>query len=123
PPVLQSETQRLEQAGEVTSFVSDILAADKRSRVVVMGDLNDFHFSAPLRVLEDAGLKNPMKRLPSEERYTYIFDGNSQALDHVMLSRRAARGGSFLFDVVHVNAEFHDQVSDHDPSVVRLAFD
>jgi hypothetical protein len=26
------------------------------------------------------------------------------------------------FDVVHVNAEFLDQASDHDPSVVRFSF-
>ncbi len=123
PPELQSEVQRVAQATEVASFVSDILAVDKRSRVVVMGDLNDFHFSAPLQILEDAGLKNTMKRLPKEERYTYIFDGNSQALDHIMISPKAGRGDAFLFDVVHVNSEFHDQVSDHDPSVVRLAFD
>ena len=27
------------------------------------------------------------------------------------------------YDVVHVNAEFADQASDHDPSVARFVFD
>jgi len=29
---------------------------------------------------------------------------------------------SFAYDVVHVNAEFATQVSDHEPQVVRLSF-
>jgi predicted extracellular nuclease len=59
--------------------------------------------------------------LPENERYSYVFDGNSQVLDQILVS------GSILaedpvYDVVHVNAEFFDQVSDHDPSVMRVAF-
>jgi hypothetical protein len=30
-------------------------------------------------------------------------------------------GFPFMYDSVHVNAEFADQISDHDPQVVRLA--
>lgn len=50
------------------------------------------------------------------ERYSYVYEGNSQQLDHVLLT------GSLTadHDVVHLNAEFPDQVSDHDPQVVRL---
>src|SRR5205085_207959 len=48
----------------------------------------------------------------------FVFNGNSQTLDHILVS------GSLLdrstLDVVHVNAEFADQASDHDPSVVRI---
>jgi len=57
--------------------------------------------------------------LPPNERYSYVFDGNSQALDHILVSP------ALLFplpeyDSVHVNAEFTPQQSDHDPQVARL---
>src|SRR2546423_2906317 len=60
-----------------------------------------------------------MDRLPANERYSYEFEGNAQVLDHILV------GGGLLdrplvFDPVHVNAEFFDQASDHDPSVVRI---
>jgi len=57
-----------------------------------------------------------MNTLPRDERYSYVFEGNSQALDHVLVSGRMKPD----YDVVHVNAEFADQASDHDPQVVRL---
>ena len=56
---------------------------------------------------------------PLCERYTYVFEGNSQALDHILISQALVDAG-YEYDVVHVNAEFADQVSDHDPQVVRL---
>jgi hypothetical protein len=57
--------------------------------------------------------------LPENERYTYDFEGNSEALDHILLSDRLS-AQPFAYDVVHVNSEFSDQASDHEPQVVRL---
>ena len=61
--------------------------------------------------------------LPENERYSYIFDGNAQVLDHILLSAHLAATALAGFDIVHVNAEFADvnRASDHDPSLVRLA--
>jgi uncharacterized protein len=42
----------------VGDFVEDLLEADRRARVIVLGDLNDFEFSRTLELLEDAGLTN-----------------------------------------------------------------
>jgi predicted extracellular nuclease len=58
--------------------------------------------------------------LPLPERYTYVFEGNSQDLDHILLSNHLFTSAPFVYDVVHVNAEFADQASDHDPQVVHL---
>ena len=46
-------------------------------------------------------------------------------LDHILLSRSMASSGLqlpplFDYDVVHLNAEFDDQVSDHDPQVAQI---
>jgi hypothetical protein len=48
-----------------------------------------------------------------------VFDGNSQDLDHMMVSESLA--GRSAFDVLRINAEFADQTSDHDPLIARLA--
>jgi hypothetical protein len=48
--------------------------------------------------------------LPPAERYTYVFQGNSQVLDHVLVSPALA-GRLTGFDVVHVNAEYADQAT------------
>ena len=56
--------------------------------------------------------------MPLSERYTYVFDGNSQVLDQILVSESLRQAAEY--DSVHVNAEFHDQDSDHDPQVARL---
>lgn len=118
PPVLGSETQRLAQAKEVHGFVSDLLAKDKKAKIVVLGDLNDYQFSKPLTTLTKGKvLTDLISTLPKNERYSYVYDGNSQTLDHILVSPAIKKPG---YDVVHINAEFADQASDHDPQVVRV---
>jgi predicted extracellular nuclease len=121
PPALASEVQRNAQATVVHDFVSDILAADPNAGVIVMGDLNDFQFSSALATLKGspAVLNDLIETLPLPERYTYVYEGNSQALDHILLSD-ALFDKPFTYDVVHVNSEFADQASDHEPQTVLL---
>ncbi|MBW4592327.1 MAG: type I secretion C-terminal target domain-containing protein [Brasilonema angustatum HA4187-MV1] len=118
PPTLSSETQRNQQATIVKNFVQNILAVDPNANVVVAGDLNDYQFSNPLNILKSAGLTDLVENLPENERYTYNFEGNAQVLDHVLASSNLNNNSEF--DVVHINSEFADQVSDHDPSVARF---
>ncbi|MEU3183065.1 endonuclease/exonuclease/phosphatase family protein [Streptomyces sp. NPDC006923] len=118
PPVLSSEVQRLAQAKEVNTFVSGLLAKDRKAKVVVLGDLNDFPFSPPVDALTKGRvLTDLMSTLPKNERYSYVYDGNSQTLDHILVSPALKKPG---YDVVHINAEFADKASDHDPQVARL---
>jgi predicted extracellular nuclease len=71
-----------------------------------------------VQALTDGGaLTALISTLPGSERYSYVFEGNAQVLDHVLVSA-APRGVDY--DVVHINAEFALQDSDHDPQVVRL---
>lgn len=117
-PVRGSEAQRKLQATEVNSFVKSLLAADRNADVVVLGDLNDYEFSDTVATLTSGGvLKDLLTTLPRSERYTYVYEGNSQSLDHILLSPALRR---FDYDVVHINAEFADQASDHDPQIVRI---
>ena len=120
PPTRSSEVQRGQQAQLVTDFVKSILAIDAEAQVVVLGDLNDFEFSATLATLKSAPLDDLIESLPLNERYTYDFEGNSQTLDHIMVSTSLAPASEL--DVVHVNAEFDatTRASDHDPQVVLI---
>jgi uncharacterized protein len=126
PPVVASETQRLAQAQVVRDFVDALLAEDPEAKVIVLGDFNDFAFSPPVDRLRTgatpgADLAVLIEQLAPEERYSYVFEGNSQAPDQMLVSPALADvlvPGSY--DVVHVNAEFADQASDHDPQVARF---
>jgi uncharacterized protein len=122
PPVRSTEAARHEQAESVNAFVKEILAVDRKAPIAVLGDINDFEFSETTRILQGRELISLLHLLPKAERYSYVFEGNSQVLDQILVSWNALpalRG----FDVVHVNAEFHDQASDHDPSVARFEAD
>jgi predicted extracellular nuclease len=118
PPAHSSEAQRHQQATIEAGFVQQIRAIDPNANVVVLGDLNDFEFSETIHILEAAGLTDLYDTLPLAERYSYVFEGNSQTLDHILVSGPLLNRSTF--DVVHVNAEFADQASDHDPSVARI---
>lgn len=118
PPRRSSEVQRLAQARIENRFVKALLAADPHAEVVVLGDLNDYQFSPAVHALEAGGvLRDLIDQLPRDERYTYVYDGNSQVLDHIFLSPAITHAD---YDPVHINAEFAHQASDHDPQVVRI---
>ncbi|MFN4291410.1 MAG: lamin tail domain-containing protein [Permianibacter sp.] len=119
PPARNSELQRTAQANVVAEFVADIRDADPNAKIVVLGDINDFQFSDTMAILEAAGLHDLINTLPENERYTYVFEGNSQALDHILVSD-GLRNAVSEYDVVHINSEFADQASDHDPEVAYL---
>ena len=119
PPINNRDDVRLAQAQIIRDFVRDIQFENPSARIVVLGDFNAFQFEPALETLEDGGaLTNLTKSLPAEARYTFIFEGNSQALDHIlvggMLKRRAQ------YQVVHVNSRFFDQAADHDPAVAKV---
>jgi predicted extracellular nuclease len=119
PPVLVTETQRNQQAQVVNDFVDAILAVDPNARIIAAGDFNDFEFSTPLTTLKGGVLNDLIETLPQNERYSYVFEGNSQTLDHILVSN-SLFNQPFEYDVVHVNSEFAVQASDHEPQVTLL---
>ena len=120
PPTRSTEVARHAQAQVVNDFVDEILAADSQANVVVLGDINDFEFSETVDILEGGVLTTLMDTLPKPERYSYVFEGNSQVLDQILVSDNLLGAFTIDYDPVHVNSEFADQASDHDPQVARL---
>ena len=110
----------------VNNFVDQLLLLDPAAQVIVLGDLNDFQFSPPLSVLKgpEPVLYNLYDRLEENERYSYIFEGNSQALDHILVS--SALWKYSQFEVVHINtylsSSHPERSSDHNSILARLDF-
>lgn len=96
---LMSEVKRLAQAVELRRFVDQCLAANPEARLAVLGDFNDTLDSEGLRILRgDArSVHTPpltaMELVPCELaiphdlRFTQIFRGRREMLDHVLLSQ------------------------------------
>lgn len=123
PPVLHSEPQRLQQAAAVHAFVKELAAADPTLTIVALGDYNDFWFRPVLRTLAGEVMTILTTLLPEEERYSYVYQGQSQALDHALLAGPLRADPSRIqLEYVHVCAEYPPgkRISDHDPLVVRL---
>jgi len=120
-PERESELQRLAQAEAVAGFVTELLAIDPNARIIALGDFNDFQFADSLAPLTDAGLINLTTLLPENERYTYVYEGNSQALDHMFVSAAVLADSALAYDIIHANSEFAAQISDHDPLLLTLA--
>lgn len=123
PPRLHSEPKRIAQAQAVQRFVRELARQDPQLTVLHLGDCNDFHFRPALQALAGDALEILTFRLPPNERYSYVYAGSSQALDHALLGgplKGQAQGVEVQY--VHLNAEYAEpnRVSDHDPLVVRL---
>ncbi|MDS3861577.1 endonuclease/exonuclease/phosphatase family protein [Thermosynechococcaceae cyanobacterium BACA0444] len=125
PPTLGSQGTRMAQTQILQQFIGELQQQQPQARIILLGDMNDFAFSLPLQQLSQApaNLANLTQiRLPEVEQYSYIYEGNSQQLDHIWVSQNVVQTNptSAAVDIVHLNAEFSPQISDHDPVVCRL---
>ena len=137
PASRRSEVVRKQQAKVVRVFVEKQLKKNPLALIMVTGDFNDFYFSEPAEgelhpVAIILGKKNTranekfynlIDSLAAEEKYTYIYKGNSQAIDHMLVSPELYKlNHNYL--ILHFNANYpikHKynattpyRVSDHD---------
>ncbi len=139
--------KRLEQAQSIAQKVQDLQTADLNVRLVVAGDFNAYQFtdgyvdavgqiagnfnpgdnllSGPDLVNPD--LTNQVLSLPAEERYSFIFDGSAQVLDHVLTSQAVkptglqyGRGNSDAAENLINDDSTPLRSSDHDGLVMYL---
>ncbi len=125
--------RRIAQARHVAGLVQETLDTDPSAHVVVLGDLNDYFVSEPVTALRD-GVQPPLFHtydlLPALNRYTYIFNGGSQVLDHILATESMLPA---LAEVrpIRISADFAESefvdpspsarhVSDHDPVLLRV---
>ena len=124
--------RRLAQAQFVAGLYAGVLSSDPGAEVIALGDFNDFPNSQPLAALTGAGLTNLMNSIPAPDAYTYIFQGVSQIIDHVLISPSLVNspGEAIVPKILHWNADFpvswegDDSVprraTDHDPVLVQV---
>jgi VCBS repeat-containing protein len=121
PPSDAGDGARTQQAEAVSAYVNNSLATNPALKLGVLGDFNGFYFEEAIGTIEATGLLDLHRLNAEEERYTYLFDGNLQAIDHMLVSGGLQFGA--MFDAVHINAEQPTGVersTDHDPIVGRF---
>lgn len=128
PFIQAGEENRAAQSLAMNQLVEVTLAQDEAANVVVLGDLNTFDFTDELvEVLPAAGGNTILFNLigtAGEDPYSFIFEGNSQALDHIFVSS-SLEGLSFA-DYVNVNVDFPRLSSsivgsDHEPVLAAIS--
>jgi predicted extracellular nuclease len=142
-PLNSDSVKREGQAIAVKAFIDGILADANplNDKVIALGDFNDFQIFPVIEIITGeierlaAGVGNTpstfvtgtqvlealINLLPPEERYSYNFDGNAQALDNIIATLDLLVGAQY--DIIHINSEFATQLSDHDPGLASLVFD
>jgi predicted extracellular nuclease len=124
-----TEPRRNAQAAWNVTLLQEIQAQDPQAMVAILGDLNSYLGSKPIQTLRDGGLAHVFDTLPKEARYTYIYQGESQVLDHILITP-ALMEWLARVEVLHVNADYPlpmpddaspTHKSDHDPVVAVFA--
>jgi predicted extracellular nuclease len=131
---------RVEQAQHVDDLVDALLASDPDALVIVLGDLNDFYNSDPLDILDKTygvltNVWDDMAGPPSSgqgtiTRYSYIYNGISQTLDHLLVSDAlnnlarvvSPRRLNVDWPAAHIEDNTMFRSSDHDPLLVAFDF-
>ena len=148
----RSRGKRLQQAVKLSELVESIQVADPDQALVLIGDYNAFDFSdgyvdvmgiisgqpAPAETVldwADSALTTPLLNLtttlPQAVRYSYVFEGNTQTLDHALVNQAVLETTEPKLYHARVNADFALdnaadvgvplRTSDHDPLVVEFS--
>jgi hypothetical protein len=130
---------RVEEAAHVDALVDARLASHPGNFVIVLGDLNDYYTSAPLELLDKTSgvltnvwvdKQGTSTGQGTSTRYSYIFNGVSQTLDHLLVSDNLAslarvtspRHFNADWPASHATDNSMFRSSDHDALLVGFTF-
>ena len=147
--------KRQAQAEYLANLIQARQASDPAEHLVVAGDFNAFDFNDgyvdPMGVVtglptpddetvvadDGADLVDPdllnLHYLPAaDQRYSYVFDGQAQSLDHILINQTlGSELASYDLDHARMNADFPEtnrndanspsRLSDHDPAIAYFA--
>lgn len=122
PVVRFSENQRIPQARALRKHVDNLQQKHPEAGIILLGDMNDYEFSPAIKLLTDGnqGLINLMDTVPLENRYTYIYQGFSQVLDHILVSQNLVFRSNTHVAQVNSDMSEGNRSSDHDPVLAWL---
>ncbi len=133
PFVQAGEAERESESKALNQYVDFLLQNYVDAQIMVVGDFNTFEWTDEL--LEDVPGAIPilhnlvpyqMNNAAHGEYYSFIFQGNSQMLDHFFVT--PALLPSAKFDVVNINVDFprtfiNTTASDHEPLLATFELD
>jgi hypothetical protein len=112
--------------------MEQIQAADPAAQFVVLGDLNSFYQTLPIDTLQEGGLRHVYEWFGDAPLpYTYIFEGRTQTLDHILVSDALFEHLTTV-QTVPIDADYPipspddataRRVSDHDPLIAVFSFE
>ena len=139
--------RRAAQATTVRAFADGLLQnqGDQRA-VIVLGDLNDEPLAATTQILlgppgseigtpgetrpdqgDPSRLWNLAPRIPEAHRYSRIFNGRHELIDHILVSRALLQGATQvdtgvqdLPSMTEDPTQAHGKASDHSPVIARI---
>jgi hypothetical protein len=116
PPSDAGDAARTAQSQAVRNWIDGKLAFDPSGKIAVLGDFNGFSWEGAVTALTAGGKMQDLNTLIApEERYSYLFDGNLQQIDHIVATNNLHQVAEF--QPVHLNAEQTDGLqlsTDHD---------
>ena len=141
------------QAEFLAKFVQERQTANPKERIILLGDFNAFQFNDgildvigtikgktagkdeilnPSEDLVNPDLIDLVDVIAAPQRYSYVYDGNAQVLDHIIISETLRRHTTG-FGYARINADFpevyrndgtrFERFSDHDPSIAFFTMD
>ncbi|MEO7674429.1 MAG: hypothetical protein ABIU09_10190 [Pyrinomonadaceae bacterium] len=141
------------QAEFLAKLVQERQTANPKERIILLGDFNAFQFNDGItdiigtikgrpagktEVLNPSDdLVNPdlidlVDVIAAPQRYSYVYDGNAQVLDHIIISE-TLRKHTTGFGYARINADYPEvlrndgtrleRFSDHDPAVAFFTLD
>jgi uncharacterized protein len=145
------QIKRRSQSEWLANFVQERTKENPNERIILCGDFNAFEFPdgyndligtlkgkpspnvvTPSKTIFNTGLVNLVETLQKSNRYSYIYEGNSQTLDHIMVNQAALKN-SVRFGYARVDADFPvsyyndynrpERISDHDGAILYLSLD
>jgi DNA/RNA endonuclease YhcR with UshA esterase domain len=126
---LATEPRRNAQSEWNVTILEEVLNRELDALLAVIGDLNSFYDSLPIDTLREAGLYHVYEFNPNEKHYTYVFQGLSQSLDHILVTQ-PLMDLLVRVNVLHVNADYAPpdpddpsplRKSDHDPVIATFS--
>lgn len=121
PVKRNSELVRIPEGKYIGDFLQKINKQNPNAIILTMGDMNDFEFSPTLQNVKQDLMVSAIEMLPENERHTYVFCGNSQVLDNLLVNKKYAKGAKA--DIININSEFtrsQGYFSDHDPVYLQI---
>jgi hypothetical protein len=132
-----TDARRVNEAKMVVNFYNSYRrnSGIREDDLLVMGDLNCYAFSDPVKVFLDNGLIDLHRSFHADSSYSYIYGGLTSYIDHALCNRTLHKQVTGMA-AYHINSDESDyytydkssdnsmfRCSDHDPVLVGLALD